>query len=695
MRINLPVLAVCIFLSCILHAQKKTIAVIGSSSAYGFGATPIDSSWVNLTKSYFKGLGLIDTIYNLGNPSTTTYAGMPDNFIPPPKRTLPDSEHNVTKALSYNPDIVIVNYPSNDIGDDFTMTEFLFNLRTIYNTIVASKKICYVTTTQPRDNFSPTEKQNLKIGRDSILKEFGIYSLDFYDPVVDTITLNINPLYNFDGTHVNNAGHQLFFQVIKHKNIFGAATPVFSMTGFSAGLQNNNVLVNWSTINDQPSTSFEIQRSNDSVAFQTVHQVNGAGTPIAVYSWTDPNPLKGKSFYRLKISLNGTVSYSVVVSLINITPPVFSLTSFNAGLQNNYVLVNWSTINDQPSTSFEIQRSSDSLVFQTIQQLNGTGTPTALYSWTDTNPLIGKSFYRLKISINGIVSYSAVVSLLNIAPPVFSLSGFKALLENGSVLISWNTINEQASTSFEVQTSSDSLVFQTIHQENGKGGGVSFDYSWTDEKPSVGKSFYRLKISFSGIVVYSGIISIVNIAFPVFPLTILKAVIENKTALLSWTTTNEQASTSFEVQKSSDSLVFETIHQENGKGKSPSAEYSWTDVQPSSGKSFYRLKISLNGIAGYSNIVTVVNIEKSFSIARLYLAGKNSKLVVNLIIKKNQVLILIIINTSGEVLSRQSYNTETPSTNIPVNITSLAKGTYYLRITAANGDQETRAFLNF
>jgi hypothetical protein len=196
-------------------------------------------------------------------------------------------------------------------------------------------------------------------------------------------------------------------------------------------------------------------------------------------------------------------------------------------------------------------------------------------------------------------------------------------------------------------------------------------------------------------VIYSDIVSTVNVVFPVFPLTSFQAGMENKTVLLSWATTNEQASTSFEVQKSSDSLVFETIHQENGKGMSLSADYSWTDVNPLRGKSFYRLKISLNGIVSYSDVIILVNIEKSFSISRIYLAGKNSKLVINLTLKKNQVLILTIINTSGAIVRKQSYNTATPSTNIPVDISSLAFGTYYIRITAANGDQETRPFLNF
>src|ERR1700743_3048685 len=82
------------------QSRKFVIAVIGSSTAQGVGASPIDSSFVNLTKAYFKGLGLIDTIYNIALGGQTTYAGMPSDFTPPEDRPAPDPTRNVTMALS-------------------------------------------------------------------------------------------------------------------------------------------------------------------------------------------------------------------------------------------------------------------------------------------------------------------------------------------------------------------------------------------------------------------------------------------------------------------------------------------------------------------------------------------------------------------------------------------------------------------
>src|SRR5579872_6134446 len=96
-----------VFQSAFSQSRKYVIAVIGSSTAQGVGADPIDSSWVNRTKSYYQSLGLIDTIYNIALGGQTTYGGMPSGFTPPAGRPAPDPATNVTKALSFHPDVVL------------------------------------------------------------------------------------------------------------------------------------------------------------------------------------------------------------------------------------------------------------------------------------------------------------------------------------------------------------------------------------------------------------------------------------------------------------------------------------------------------------------------------------------------------------------------------------------------------------
>jgi acyl-CoA thioesterase I len=325
----------------VCFGQKKKIVVVGSSTAYGFGATPDpprDSSWVNRTKRYFRGLGIIDTLYNLGNPSTTTYAGMPTGFIPPTNVVVngitynrssfqPDSSHNISKALSFNPDIVIINYPTNDIGDDFLMKEeFLFNLRTMYVAVVAAGKVCYVTTTQPRNYLSAKEKDTLYIAKDSILQEYTYRSLNFYDTIVDPkgtptnpITLNINPIFDHgDGIHVNNAGHNLLFQVVMNRNIFPIVPLPLKLVDFTASLLANEVTINFSIVNEIDPATLEIQSSKGGMPFETFHQEQAKRTSQETYyTWADQKPAIGKSFYRLKITENGITEYSKIVLVID------------------------------------------------------------------------------------------------------------------------------------------------------------------------------------------------------------------------------------------------------------------------------------------------------------------------------------------------------------------------------------------
>ena len=150
------------------------------------------------------------------------------------------------------------------------------------------------------------------MGRDSILAEFGPNSLDFYDPLKDPNPSNtgmINPLYNADNTHPNNAGHQLLFQVVK-KAISAdlASTPlVISVTKFSANGSGSEVMLNWTLVNDDSVITTEVQRSSDGLSFHNIHQEpeQGSAQPVS-YSWEDPDPLAGHNFYRLKIITGST-----------------------------------------------------------------------------------------------------------------------------------------------------------------------------------------------------------------------------------------------------------------------------------------------------------------------------------------------------------------------------------------------------
>jgi len=316
-RILLPAGLCFVFLFSHAQFKKIVISVIGSSTAAGMGATPIDSSWVNLTQSYYRQLGLVDTIYNRAVSASTTYDGMPTGFAPPSGRPAPELAYNITRALSYNPDIVLIAYASNDVADGYTIQETMANLRAIYQTVLAAGKLAYVTTTQPR-NLSTALQELQKEERDSILMEFPAFSLDFYTPVVAADSLSINPVYSFgDGIHLNNGGHQQLFQVVKNADILAPVIPLaLTVDHFTAAVQQQEVLLQWTSEVAVP-VLFDIQRSPDGLSWADLGQENSSGSPAGTsFSWPDADPLAGTSYYRLKSSVAGDVAFSTIAVVL-------------------------------------------------------------------------------------------------------------------------------------------------------------------------------------------------------------------------------------------------------------------------------------------------------------------------------------------------------------------------------------------
>jgi len=311
-------------------AQKKVIVVLGSSTAEGVGVTNPDSAYVRIVEHYYQNLGLIDTIYDLAVSGFTTYYAMPNSYVAPPDRPAHSWGFNVTSALALNPDVVLVNFPTNDIVDGYATSEYLSNLHTIYDSVIAAGKICYVTTTQPLDNEPVDTLEILRADRDSILNEFGAYSIDFYDPLVASDSLTINPLYYLDGTHVNAAGHRVLAQTVINANILDIMPLALSLTNFSAISEQQDALISWTDVLEEANTVFEIQRSADGSVFSAIGEEKGqgsggalggsttqgsGGTQTLSYSWTDKSPLAGRSFYRLKITEGTNETYSRVASI--------------------------------------------------------------------------------------------------------------------------------------------------------------------------------------------------------------------------------------------------------------------------------------------------------------------------------------------------------------------------------------------
>jgi len=309
-------------------AQKR-IVVIGSSTAAGTGASTYDSAWVGRLQGYFRkntSPSDPDTIINnLAIGGTTTYDGMPTGFVPPNGRPGPNTSANVTAALNLNPDVVIINYPTNDAVNFFSKKETMDNLRTMRQYLLNAGKRVFITTTQPR-NVSADLRDTLITTRDSININFGPFAVDFWTDIANPDG-TIKTIVNADGTHVNNLGHYYLFLQALSEELFPLAGPLpLKLTSFELSPNTSGAILKWSTVEEEPNTVFKIERSANAKDFATIGEINGKGSSTNNYEWTDKNAAKGKWFYRLQWIEAGRSSLSRVLSL-NVSGNPFAIQS--------------------------------------------------------------------------------------------------------------------------------------------------------------------------------------------------------------------------------------------------------------------------------------------------------------------------------------------------------------------------------
>jgi hypothetical protein len=88
---------------------------------------------------------------------------------------------------------------------------------------------------------------------------------------------------------------------------------------FNATRSNNNsVVVKWSTSEEHNIGQYEVERSSNGRDFSPLGIVSSRNSSIAAnYSFTDPNPVKGGSWYRLRIvEQSGVSKYSPIVAIL-------------------------------------------------------------------------------------------------------------------------------------------------------------------------------------------------------------------------------------------------------------------------------------------------------------------------------------------------------------------------------------------
>ena len=364
-------------------AAQKKVAIIGSSTSacYVVGNTP--DCYVNKLIAFYNTQAPSDTSFDNGfavggyNP----FRGMPTSYVSPYSDPAfqPDPAHNITAALATNPDVVIVNYPTNGF-DVLPLDSIMYCFRTIRDSANKKGIPCFVSTSQPR--LSPASfntaaiKRKLADIKDSILLQFGSFALDFYTGMINPADSNLAPAYNSgDDIHFNAAGHTVLAQRVEAANIFNATALPATFLQYNASYNGNSVLVAWSTAKEIDVAHYDIMRSGDGKAFAKLGELdpnNGSGTYH--YQYTDKEPLKGWNYYKVIIvDRDGKKQPSPVFKVLNnagklairkvITQPVQIVLE----LQNN----------ETQNLGLQVLSSTGLLIRKSMQRIdNGNSTLT-------------------------------------------------------------------------------------------------------------------------------------------------------------------------------------------------------------------------------------------------------------------------------------------------------------------------------
>lgn len=194
-----------------LRNQKKWL-VMGSSSAFGAGASSYDNSWAGQLQSIAAEFGA--EVVNIARGGYTTYQALSTRCNVASDRPQPDSAHNVDLAIELGADLVILSFPSNDAASNYSAEETAYNLLYLRAALAAEQVPLLVLGAQPRN--MATSKQRLLVELDNLLKpRFSPCLVELYPLLVDNTGNLASRFDSGDGVHLNDAGHQIIFDQLQ------------------------------------------------------------------------------------------------------------------------------------------------------------------------------------------------------------------------------------------------------------------------------------------------------------------------------------------------------------------------------------------------------------------------------------------------------------------------------------------------
>lgn len=222
-----------------------------------------------------------------------------------------------------------------------------------------------------------------------------------YHPDTTCIDRNIQPNshYYYTATSIDRYGNESDFTNIIE--IYTNQTPVKIGT-FSAHLQGDEALLEWTTATENNNYGFEIQRSKeDTLSFIKIGFVKGnntTATPIH-YHFIDQNLRPGNYYYRLKqIDYNGDFEFSIIAQVSTNIPKEFQLYQ-NAPNPFNSATEIWYSLPQSCHVELMIYNLKGQFVHQIVNEFQESGFYHITWDGTDFNGIkraSGIYLYQIK-----------------------------------------------------------------------------------------------------------------------------------------------------------------------------------------------------------------------------------------------------------------------------------------------------------
>ncbi|MEN9982778.1 MAG: hypothetical protein RI918_747 [Pseudomonadota bacterium] len=199
-----------------VYAESTNLAILGSSTAAGTGASQAGNSWVGLLQTWLMRTK-DEKIINLATPGILSSSALCTQAASSNLMELISPTRNIDKALKLGANHLILAFPSNDTTNGMPAEQTINNFLDMRQCAQSNDKVrVAVMSSLPRSGLS--KKQNATIAQiDAALqKEFGHCFISVRSALADSS--NENPRRDLsagDGVHFNDAGHAVIFTTVK------------------------------------------------------------------------------------------------------------------------------------------------------------------------------------------------------------------------------------------------------------------------------------------------------------------------------------------------------------------------------------------------------------------------------------------------------------------------------------------------